>query len=574
MKPTEAQFEQLTAYLDGELSESERREVDALLARDPGAAALLESLRQVSESVAALPREHAPYGLSAAVQDRMARRSLLDGRSQESGRLPPLVMWMNRLAVAACLALVCTAGWLGMQNRVAHAPVPAANEITQGPDVPLDSTFADAREVTALNASTESNAVPTGGAWAPPLSSDAPANGMVAAVYQGPGEFERRLIKTGVSNFDIQRADLSSFSNRIVIEAEDAETRDKIVRLVADIARKNEIPDGNTERLPEPVQARQSFFVVQSQGNTAPSPGSEETWIGVNAPPKAAAELMACVSQVQEESRSPIQMAVNGCMVETPKQASHLVTMNAARNQRLLNPIMKSEPPAAVASAPPPSSAVPARASGGARSAGIKQVEKENLKEDSTRSVGGFRKDTDAKSPGFTEKSESNARDEGARADAVHEDDVEIESKTTKQPPPQEAKVVDHDRPEEVITKANGQRDAGSARQASREPYVGGRAAASPATRPASGARERKHDMKDDTGVALEPPGDGRMGPHPPDVAPIDGCVTLSICVRNPVTQRANAGPTTTSQASDTLRSPAPAQQRQTSMPAAGAARD
>lgn len=106
------QLEQLTAYLDGELSPAQRAEVDRLLAGDPGARALLDELRQTSQLVSTLPREPAPEGIAAAVVNRMERRDLL-------GESPPLhatssrvASWPRRFAVAASIGLVGTAVWI------------------------------------------------------------------------------------------------------------------------------------------------------------------------------------------------------------------------------------------------------------------------------------------------------------------------------------------------------------------------------------------------------------------------------------------------------------------------------
>lgn len=51
--------EYLSAYLDGELSDSERAAVDRLLARDARVRAQLDELRQTVEMVRALPRRAA-----------------------------------------------------------------------------------------------------------------------------------------------------------------------------------------------------------------------------------------------------------------------------------------------------------------------------------------------------------------------------------------------------------------------------------------------------------------------------------------------------------------------------------
>ncbi len=66
------QLEQLSAYLDGELGEAERRDIEALVGRDPEARNLLEGLRQTSELLGSLPRGTAPPDLAACARQAVA----------------------------------------------------------------------------------------------------------------------------------------------------------------------------------------------------------------------------------------------------------------------------------------------------------------------------------------------------------------------------------------------------------------------------------------------------------------------------------------------------------------------
>lgn len=575
MKPSDAQFEQLTAYLDGELSAQERLEVEALIARDPGAASLLNSLRQVAESVAALPREAAPTDLPAAVQDRLARRALLGGQDSTRVDLPPLVMWMNRLAVAACLALVCTAGWLGMQRQRVMAPAnrPNVNELVLNPPESTPqappSNEIDAASGTTTPADARLGMI--GGASQPQPA--APTATMLAVAFKDAGEFERKLMKTGVSNFDLQAADLSSFSNRVVIDAENAEARDKIVKAVEKFATGNSIPDANAERLPEPVNVKQSFYMVgQSKSTPATEAGSEETWIGINAPPKVAAELMTCVNQVRATTKAQVQMEVNGCAVESPNIASQLVAMNAARNQRILSANEDSKQYDDLKNAPAPAAAA---APGAAVSRG---TPKEAASDPVNKKSGWATRESDIETSKYGQPKESRGVLGGSGDDRSADEETDTQKTDANGEAPFEDKGS---RDKEAELKRADEDDVEPKRQRARTVGPPGRA-----TRKSSSAavateatarseeRERSAELKDDrTGAPLlldENTTETVAAAAPP----IDGCVTLSICVRSPVTQRASGPPPTTSQASDTLRPPAPTTQRQTSMPAAGAARD
>jgi len=73
--------EQLSAYLDGELNDSESAEVERRVAAEPEAREMLEALRRTVESVRALPHLAAPDHLLDELTDRMERAQLLNGMS-------------------------------------------------------------------------------------------------------------------------------------------------------------------------------------------------------------------------------------------------------------------------------------------------------------------------------------------------------------------------------------------------------------------------------------------------------------------------------------------------------------
>lgn len=112
MTPKDRQFELLSAYIDGELSEAERAEVEGWLAGEADARRLLDELRHAARLVGGLPRAAAPRGLSAEVTARLEREALL-GESRASPSTTRLVpIWQRGLAIAASLALIVTASWL------------------------------------------------------------------------------------------------------------------------------------------------------------------------------------------------------------------------------------------------------------------------------------------------------------------------------------------------------------------------------------------------------------------------------------------------------------------------------
>ncbi|NOS99759.1 MAG: hypothetical protein HOP29_03940 [Phycisphaerales bacterium] len=134
--------EQLSAYLDGELDDADRRRVEQALETDADARAALHRLRQTTGALKGLPRLPAPPSLVGDILSRVERDHLLNDprtRGQRGSfsfrRLYPL------LAAAAMIAIAGTVGLWGIlqSDRTADravviattpADVPAADENT------------------------------------------------------------------------------------------------------------------------------------------------------------------------------------------------------------------------------------------------------------------------------------------------------------------------------------------------------------------------------------------------------------------------------------------------------------
>ena len=95
--------EQLSAYLDGELTEAQRAEVDALLEQDASVRHRLEAMRGTVELISALPRRSAPPSLMEDVMSRLERDELLEDLNTSHPRRSGRRQW---LSVAASAALV------------------------------------------------------------------------------------------------------------------------------------------------------------------------------------------------------------------------------------------------------------------------------------------------------------------------------------------------------------------------------------------------------------------------------------------------------------------------------------
>lgn len=147
----EVELEQLTAYLDGELSEGQRAEIEQLVARDPEAARLLDSLRHTARMVKTLPRAAAPADFAEHIADRLERDALLGVAGAGSGQSRRPLRWMRPLSLAAGFVLMVTAGWLlwpqaqprsATETPVALRPLPRV--------VPGDTALSTEESVSAL----------------------------------------------------------------------------------------------------------------------------------------------------------------------------------------------------------------------------------------------------------------------------------------------------------------------------------------------------------------------------------------------------------------------------------------
>ena len=116
----------LSAYLDGELTDAERAEVEAFLAQDADARQLLDDLRATVAGLKALPRARASDEFADALRAHLERRALLGSESpRRTPRVSPPLPIVRRFAAAAVIALAVTAGYVTWS-------------ITRQPPQPLD----------------------------------------------------------------------------------------------------------------------------------------------------------------------------------------------------------------------------------------------------------------------------------------------------------------------------------------------------------------------------------------------------------------------------------------------------
>lgn len=103
----------LSAYLDGELTDAQRAEVEAFLTEDADARQLLDDLRATVAGLKALPRARASDEFADAFRAHLERRALLGSESpRRTPRVSPPLSIGRRFAAAAVIVLAVTAGYV------------------------------------------------------------------------------------------------------------------------------------------------------------------------------------------------------------------------------------------------------------------------------------------------------------------------------------------------------------------------------------------------------------------------------------------------------------------------------
>ena len=113
--------EQLSAYVDGELNAVEAAEVERMIAADPQAAALLETLRRTVETVRALPRRPAPDGMLDDLTSRIERAQLLGGSSEKARAVRGDRRSAWRLLASAAIVIFAVGGGFWAFNRMSES---------------------------------------------------------------------------------------------------------------------------------------------------------------------------------------------------------------------------------------------------------------------------------------------------------------------------------------------------------------------------------------------------------------------------------------------------------------------
>jgi len=135
MSENEKIREQLSAYLDGELNEADRRRVEQALAGDETLSAELETLRATRDLVHSLPRAEAPEGFVDRVLAQAERRRLVGG-PETAARPDPwrAVRWVAAAAVVLIAVGVGTIVTIDLWSHSIEDRIAATTDQSSPPD--------------------------------------------------------------------------------------------------------------------------------------------------------------------------------------------------------------------------------------------------------------------------------------------------------------------------------------------------------------------------------------------------------------------------------------------------------
>lgn len=363
------QLELLTAYLDGEVSDAERAEVETLIAGDPAARQLFSELRQTSELVAGLPRSSVPGNFSENVVARLEREALL-GSDRGASRGWTLGNWS---ALAASILLVVAAGWwiLPQVERMRPANVGRAvvlSDVDAGPSLTDEKVAMNAEPI----ARDEHTSHPASTAAGMRASRGGPLPGSMTAAFEmqpepssaakskeattqsgndadnairrslgncvaasDAAEVDRCLNSGRLTPVKLVSADANEFTNRILVEVTDDKAVPVLGRVVEANFTLNDVPNIDDEPKDKPIGRTQRFFARQeiakdklalddvSDDTKGDTPADRESaddgevrQYVLNAPRGEVAEIVAAVQSACTANGYDTNYDVNGCQFD------------------------------------------------------------------------------------------------------------------------------------------------------------------------------------------------------------------------------------------------------------------
>ncbi len=370
-RPAE-QFEQLTAYLDGELSPAERAEVEAWIARDEDARRLLGELRRTSEAVRGLPRAGAPRDFAEALMTRLEREALVGKLSGAEQPAATPYAWYKPLALAASLILAVTLGWfawphvasrfqegratmtladaesarekLGQDLRGRDGAPPPAAAARRGRRAPAEPTF-DSNEAVTRAPAVEADQplrrrLETAGREdaRERLALTGPAERGFAEVRPVPAaapdvaSIDEKLQFRQISNAALQSAPQNLYGNRITVEVDDPQAVPELVAHLEGELRSKRVPSLHAAPAEQMIDPQSKFYNVRV---TPPTGEAGDGWSGqeIKDDASAASGEVLMVMNVNPSMVTPLIESLETCTERGQVQTNWIFNGEVLQNR-------------------------------------------------------------------------------------------------------------------------------------------------------------------------------------------------------------------------------------------------
>ncbi|MCK4658227.1 MAG: zf-HC2 domain-containing protein [Phycisphaerae bacterium] len=324
--------EQLSAYLDGELSEAEAAEVERLTASDPQVREMLDELRQTVAAVRSLPRRLAPEQLLADIADRIKHAQPPDGvREQASLAHPKRRPSRRLLAMAAIVIFAVGAGFWALTRMNLSVSSRRQQVVLREPEMPADSRQHAAKAAKPTRHKkgrgaphtphvTKGVTMETNEFEAVPESSAALGESLAVRQLSPPAEplrppasLETKL-RCGIKPAEVLEHSFSDEAIRLSASFPNAQsremTRDKMLEFMAS----RDIPSLRTDALADadPVPSSLTFFVEgESPANFPVAAGDRQLLVRM-----PAEQLDALVLETAASSPESLRLGIGEVMVE------------------------------------------------------------------------------------------------------------------------------------------------------------------------------------------------------------------------------------------------------------------
>ena len=326
MTRREKKLELLSAYFDGEATESERQVVEILLRTDTEAQSIMADFQGMRHELTTLPSSTPPLDLGALVTETLEREALFNGIPNE----PRLATWQVYGAAAAFVLAVSMSYWF--YPYLSRPTAPTGEQHAHQPNNPSAISSPDRlnRNASAQNSSgnsastamstTESSApsthqepydVITG--LMPGTTDDRSGINKLKLAAPRPGSLDEKLVVGQLLPQEVRLAAANAFSNQIIVDIKHASDRWILEDALEAELYKNDTPRLGPSTSTMPLTCDDAFFAkCHPQKNSRDAEAANVTTFALNIPLDEAETLLAEFNDIAAETGIDADVFVNG----------------------------------------------------------------------------------------------------------------------------------------------------------------------------------------------------------------------------------------------------------------------